>query len=107
MNNLPREAIQPTADQILNYEQYITHLQKLSTSPRVKIERVGSSTEGRGLFTIVIAAEDIIPNLDYHRTIAFELQQPQLSHTTLGEWTQKPRPEQPANLRFPTLVLAH
>src|SRR4051812_32598997 len=107
MNNIPREAIQPSADQLVNYDQYVTHLQKLSTSPRVKIERVGTSTEGGGLFTIVIAAEEVIPNLDYHRTVAFQLQQPQVAHTTVGTWTQKPRPQQPADLRFLTLVLAH
>lgn len=107
MNNFPREAIQPSADQLVNYDQYVAHLQKLSASPRVRIERVGTSTEGRGLFTIVIAAEDIIPNLDYHRAVAFQLQQPQVAHTTVSQWTQKPRPPQPAGLRFPTLVLAH
>lgn len=104
---IPREAIQPTADLLVNYDQYVAHLQKLSTSPRVKIERVGESTEGRGLFSIVIAAEDVIANLDYHREKSLQLQQPQVTHTRIGEWTEQPRPQQPDDVRFPTMVLAH
>jgi glutamine amidotransferase-like uncharacterized protein len=104
---IAREAIQPLADGLINYEQYLAHLQRLSASPRVRIERVGASTEGRGLYTIVIAAEGALSNLDYHRTTAFRLQQPLVRHTTINEWTQAPRPAQPADLRFPTMVVGH
>lgn len=104
---LSHEAIQPTGDQLLNYDQYIAYLQKLNTSARVRIERMGKSTEGRGLFAIVIAAESVITNLDYHRAIGFKLQQPQISHVKTDEWIQEPRPKQPEDIRFPTMILGH
>lgn len=105
--NLPREAIQPAAEDLVSYDDFVERLRELSASPRVRASCVGRSHEGRGLHTVVIADEQAASNLDYHRSIAARLQRPQVMHSTLSEWQQSERPQMPPDVRYPVLILAH
>lgn len=105
--SIPREAIQPAADALISYESFVEHLQKLVTSPRVRVERIGFSNEGRGLYTIIIADEKGIANLDHYRRLAARLQRPQVTHHSITHAQQEDRPAVPEDMRYPLLLLAH
>ncbi len=106
-NQFPREAIQPPPDQLLNYDGYVERLRLLSASPRVKIETIGTSNEGRGLHTIIIADEHVIPRLEEFRALAAKIERPQVTYTSLNQSTTAEPPTAPPDMRFPALVLAH
>src|SRR5713101_3475686 len=106
MMNIPRESIQPPAEQLVTYTDFVEHLQTLSKSPRVKVQRLGQTHEGRGLFAIVISDEQAQPHLDYYRNLAIGLERPQVVHPTLGNPQQTSRPVPPADMRYPVLILA-
>ena len=102
---VPRQETQPPADQLLAYEDYVERLGQLESSPRVKLERVGQSHAGRGLYNIIVAAEDAINRLDYHRGLAAGAQRPEIIHESLARRRLPPAPELPDDLRFPVLLL--
>ncbi len=106
-NNFPREAIQPSPDQLLNYDGYVERLRLLSASKRVKIETIGTSNEGRGLHSIIIADETVIPRLEEFRALAAQAERPQVTHTAIGASSIAEKPSLPPDMRYPALVLAH
>jgi hypothetical protein len=102
---VPREQTQPHGSELIAYTDLVERLQKLSASPRVKIERLETTVEGRGIFNIVIADEAVIPNLDYHRTLAAQAQRPTVKHTTLSEKTVSPKPFMPPDVHYSVTIM--
>ena len=102
---VPRTDTQPPADELISYDRFVARLSKLAASPRVKIQCNGRSHGGRGLYNIVVAAEDVIDRLDYHQSLAARAQRPLIIHESLSRVRQSPRPEQSDDLRFPVLIL--
>ena len=102
---VPRTDTQPPAEELIDYDRFVARLSELAASPRVKIECNGRSHGGRGLYNIVVAAEDVIDRLDYHQSLAARAQRPLITHESLSRVRQSPRPEQSDDLRFPVLIL--
>lgn len=101
---VPRTDTQPPADELIDYDRFVSRLSELAASPRVKIECKGRSHGGRGLYNIVVAAEDVINRLDYHQSHAAAAQRPVIVHESLARH-RPPPPELPDDLRFPVLIL--
>ncbi|MDQ6828541.1 MAG: M14 family metallopeptidase, partial [Gemmatimonadota bacterium] len=60
--------------QLVNYTQLQEYWQKLAKeSNRVKLERVGTSEEGRPMWTVVISSPENIAKLDHYRDISSKL----------------------------------
>lgn len=102
---VPRTDTQPPADELIDYDDFMSRLSELAASPRVKIESNGRSHGGRGLYNIVVATEDVINRLDYHQSLAAAAQRPDIVHESLARHRQSPPPELPDDLRFPVLIL--
>lgn len=102
---VPRTDTQPPADELIDYDDFVARLSELAASPRVKIECKGRSHGGRGLYNIVVAAEDVINRLDYHQSLAAAAQRPVIAHESLARRRQSPPPEPPDDLRFPVMIL--
>lgn len=102
---VPRPDTQPPADQLIAYDDFIERLSQLDTSRRVKIECNGRSHGGRGLYNIIVAAEDVINRLDYHRSLAARSQRPDIVHESLARSRQSTPPQLPEDLRYPVLIL--
>ena len=102
---VPRPDTQAPADQLIAYDDFVERLSQLATSPRVKIECNGHSHGGRGLFNIIVAAEDVINRLDYHRAFAARAQRPDIVRESLARHRQPTPPAIPEGLRYPVLIL--
>lgn len=102
---VPREQTQPHGSELIDYNDFVERLQQLSASPRVKIEQLETTVEGRGIYSIVIADESIITNLDYHRTLAAQAQRPKISHQTLRDKQVSDKPEIPADVHYSVCVM--
>jgi hypothetical protein len=102
---VPREQTQPHGSELIDYSRLVERLQKLSASPRVQIERLETTVEGRGIYSIIIADEAIVPNLDYHRTWAALAQRPTVRHKSLADVEVTPKPEIPADVRYSVCVM--
>ncbi|MEP6689951.1 MAG: M14 metallopeptidase family protein [Gemmatimonadaceae bacterium] len=60
--------------QLVNYTQLQEYWQKIGKeSNRVKIERIGTSAEGRPMWTLVISSPENIAKLDHYRDVAGKL----------------------------------
>ncbi len=73
----PREVLgfEPGEDyRLADYSQMLEYFQRLDrSSPRVSLESVGTSTEGRPMFVAVITSEENFANLGRYREIARRL----------------------------------
>ena len=56
-----RELTQPSGEKLIDYAGFVAKLQALSASPRVKLELLDTTAEGRGIWGVVIAAPDVLP----------------------------------------------
>lgn len=104
--NVPREASQPPADQLLSYDALMERLTALSLNPRVRVTVIGTSQQGRQIPLIAITSPDAANRLDYHKTVAAQAMGPLVEHPTLAE----PRIVRPAltdlppDARVPVLI---
>ncbi len=102
---LPRELTQIPAAELVDYDKFLETLRRLDASPRVKLQLLERSREGRGIYAIVVASEAIIGDLDRHRTAAGARQRPQLRRHTLRGRQPDAVGEPPDNLRFAAAVM--
>lgn len=102
---LPRELTQIPAAELVDYDKFLEALRRLDASPRVKLQLLERSREGRGIYAIVVASESIICDLDRYRAAASARQRPPLRHHTLRSRQQDDRGEPPDNLRYAAAVM--
>ena len=57
---LARELTQPSGEKLIDYAGFVAKLQALSASPRVKLELLDTTAEGRGIWGVVIADPDVL-----------------------------------------------
>ena len=102
---LPRELTQIPAAELVDYPKFLEALRRLDASPRVKLQLLERSREGRGIYAIVIAPMRSCNDLDRHRAAASARQRPPLRHHTLRDLQQDARGEPPADLRYAAAVM--
>src|SRR5689334_14502846 len=102
---VPREQTQPPGDQLLSYAGFVERLQKLSACPRVRLQLLERTYEGRGIYAIIIADENAVDNLDHYRSWSARLQRPKVSYNTLEQRQVSQRPESPQDMRYPVLIM--
>ena len=79
-NNLTRPAdyfgFDPGSDRkLFTYEQMVSYFQELDgQSPRILMEQIGTSPEGRSMYIAFISSEKNLSNLDTLKTINRELE---------------------------------
>lgn len=95
---------QAPADELVSYHDFLLRLEKLSSSPRVRVKKLGQSHGGRGLYAILIASEETIPSLEHHRDLSTALQLPRVMHATLSHPEIGERPSDEGDARFPVLI---
>src|SRR5689334_5495732 len=97
VDNVPREASQPPADQLLSYDALLARLTKLSRNPRVRVSFIGTSQQGRRIPLITITSPDAADQLDRYKTMAARAMGPRVDHPTIAE----PGTVQPAVRELP------
>lgn len=102
---LPRELTQIRAAELVDYDKFLETLRRLDASPRVKLQLLERSREGRGIYAIVVASESIMRDLDRHRIAAAARQRPPLRRHTLRSRQQAAVSEPPDNLRYAAAVM--
>lgn len=102
---VPRELTQPPGQKLIAYRDFAGRLEKLSTSPRVRIERLDTSAEGRGIYAVIIADEKVLPHADYYRKLSIALQRPPITHSTLSQRNIASRPALPAEMYYSAAVI--
>jgi hypothetical protein len=102
--NVPPEKTQAPAQDLVSYDEFLLRLEKLRSSPRVRIDKLGESHGGRGLYCILVASEDTISSLEYHRSLSTALQMPQVVHHTLDRAEIAERPDAEGDVKFPVLT---
>ena len=102
---VPRELTQPPGDRLISYDDFVLRLQKLEFSPRVRIEQLERSREGRQITDIIIAAEEVINNLDRYRTAADDLLRPRLRHTAVDDWETGGKAPTPSDMRYSAVIM--
>jgi hypothetical protein len=102
---VPRELTQPSGEKLISYDGFIERLQALSKSPRVNLELLDRTMEGRGIYAIIIADEAVMGDLHTHRALAARRQRPEVVHTTLQNTTVSERPDAATDLRYSAAVI--
>lgn len=102
--NVPPETTQAPAQDLVSYDEFLLRLEKLRSSPRVRVDKLGESHGGRGLYCILVASEDTIPRLEDHRTMSTALQMPEVVHQTLDRAEIAQRPDADSDVKFPVLT---
>ncbi len=100
-----RELIQPSGEKLIDYAGFVGKLQALSASPRVKLELLDTTAEGRGIWAVVIADADVLPISRYHEAIAAQRQRPNVKHATASQTDVSTRPAAPADLHYTAAVI--
>lgn len=101
---MPLEATQPPAEELVSYDEFLSRLQELRSSPRVRVEKVGESHGGRGIYVILVASEEAIPSLERHKSLSAALQTPHVIHPTLLQLHKAERATPGEDTRFPVLI---
>ncbi len=102
---VPRALTQPPGDQLLSYAGFVDKLQQLTASPRVRLELLDHSAEGRGIYAIVIADEAVLPDVEHHRALAARRQRPDVTHITTNQPQASKRPDAPTDLHYTAAVI--
>lgn len=101
---VPPEQTQAPADELVSYEDFLLRLNQLSSSPRVRVKKLGESHGGRGLYVILVASEDAIARLEHHRVLSTALHMPEVAHRSLARIEISERPAMAPDVRFPALI---
>jgi len=102
--SVPLEATQPPAEELVSYNEFLSRLQKLRSSLRVRVEKVGQSHGGRGIYVILIGSEEVIPSLERHKSLSASLQLPNVIHPTLFQLQKSGKVALEEDVRFPVLI---
>jgi hypothetical protein len=102
--NVPPEATQPSADELVSYEDFLLRLDRLRASPRVRVKKLGESHGKRGLYVILVASEEAIPHLEHHRMLSTALQMPEILLKNLSQIEMAKRPPAGQDVKFPALI---
>lgn len=73
-------ATQPAADQLLDEQLFANALAELQKSPRVRLETIALSHQGRPVTLIIVALPEVLADLERHRQAALD---PALAATTV------------------------
>ncbi len=79
------ELIQPPADSLLNDESLAARLRRLSESPRVRVEILGSSHEGRPIWGVLIGQPEALDRLPHYLSLNRRVSGPRVIHHTLND----------------------
>jgi hypothetical protein len=102
--NVSPEQTQAPADELVSYEGFLGRLQRLASSPRVMVKKLGQSHGGRGLYCILVADEETVSRLEHHWSLSTSLQLPAVVHRTLSHIEVTERPGDREDVRFPVLI---
>ncbi len=102
--NVPLESTQPPAEQLVSYEEFLSRLQKLTSSPRVRVEKAGESHGGRGIYVILISDAEASPTLERHKSLSTALQTPDVIHPTLFQLQKAERAPLGEHTKFAVLI---
>jgi glutamine amidotransferase-like uncharacterized protein len=80
LTRVPRTATQPDGSQLLAYDQVMARIDALSASPRVRVELLGASRDGRAIPLIAITGAVAVEHLDQIRADAARLTRPAVTH---------------------------
>ncbi|GII95332.1 M14 family zinc carboxypeptidase [Sinosporangium siamense] len=94
----PLEAIQPPAHELLDHDGVLDAMKRLAADPRVALEELGRSREGRAVNALVVARPDVLADPAAVRAAARRLSAP-----SGGDEAGRPWPE---DLPVPVLLLA-
>ncbi len=102
---MARTATQPPSAQLLSYDQVMTRLAELSSSPRVRVELAGASRAGRVIPFVAITSPGGAQRLDQIRATAAALAAPEIRHRTpAAADVLRPQLDQPPpDFRLPIL----
>src|SRR5579863_9924501 len=65
---------------VLDWDKVVSYFQALEkSSPRVRVQELGKTTEGRPMIAAIIAAPETLKNLDKHIEIQKKLADPRLT----------------------------
>lgn len=105
LTRVPPAATQPDSSQLLTYGQVMARLGALSASPRVRVELIGASREGRAIPLIAITGADGAERLDQIRADAARLARPAITHQAADTpvTTQPQLSVLPPGFRLPVL----
>lgn len=78
-------AIQPPAEELLDYQGFLRELGELAVSPRVRIEEIGRTWQGRSIYQIVVARAAVIADLETYRLRAARIATPEIAFKTLSK----------------------
>src|SRR5450631_1012175 len=71
---------------VLDWDQVVSYFQALEkSSPRIRVQELGKTTEGRPLITAIIAAPETLQNLDRYIEIQRKLADPRTTPRTEAE----------------------
>ncbi len=70
MIKVPLTSTQPPAARLLSPDDFLRRIRSLESSPRVKVQKIGRSHGGRGIYCIVVAREDVVSQFEYGKDIS-------------------------------------
>ncbi len=97
---------QPPAEELLDNQGFAAALAELEKSPRVRLETIGWSHQGRPVVLIIVGESEVMSNLDQHRRRAYDIAGPLVEHPTLATTRvdKKPLETLLTDIRLPVLA---
>ncbi len=83
--SVSHELIQPSADSLLNDESLAARLHRLAESPRVRVEILGSSHEGRPIWSVLVGQPEALDRLPHYLSLNRRIYGPSVIHHTLND----------------------